>query len=148
MLAQAVANSIATSALVVIPYAVMGRWPPQEMLLMSGIGGALSPLVWRVYRAARGGPPGSIETDGIVPPSSMAWGSGRLIRGRTTSGGHTMSNGAWIGVGVALGAALGASTGQLALSVAIGAAIGAGLEIASHLARPDLNKRGDPADPS
>jgi hypothetical protein len=51
VLAQAIANSIAALAIVVIPFAVFGRWPPRELLLCSSIGGAMSPFAWRLYRA-------------------------------------------------------------------------------------------------
>jgi len=51
LLAQAIANSVAALAIVVIPFAVFGRWPPRELLLCSSIGGAMSPFAWRLYRA-------------------------------------------------------------------------------------------------
>ncbi len=51
LLAQAVANSIAAFALVVVPFAFMGRWPPPELFIVSSIGGALSPFAWRMSRA-------------------------------------------------------------------------------------------------
>lgn len=54
LFAQAVANSIAALALVVIPFAVFGRWPPRELLLCSTLGGASSPFAWRAYRGVRG----------------------------------------------------------------------------------------------
>jgi hypothetical protein len=54
LLAQAVAITIATLGIVVIPFAVIGRWPPQELLICSSIGGAMSPFWWRMYRAVRG----------------------------------------------------------------------------------------------
>ncbi len=56
LLAQAVANSIAAFALVVVPFAFMGRWPPPELFIGSSIGGALSPFAWRMFRAIYGGP--------------------------------------------------------------------------------------------
>jgi hypothetical protein len=56
LLAQSVANSIATVAIVVIPFALMGQWPPREMLIASSIGGAMSPFVWRLYRSIWGYP--------------------------------------------------------------------------------------------
>jgi hypothetical protein len=69
MLAQAVANSIAAVALVVIPFWLAGRWPPQEVLLGCSIGGALSPFAWRIYRAVRGSPEGSASEKDVKPPS-------------------------------------------------------------------------------
>jgi len=68
MLAQAVANSIAALALVVIPFWLAGRWPPQEVLLGSSIGGALSPFAWRIYRAARESPVGPASEKDVKPP--------------------------------------------------------------------------------
>jgi len=68
MLAQAVANSIAAVALVVIPFWLLGRWPPQEVLLGCSIGGALSPFAWRIYRAARGFPEGTSSEEDVKPP--------------------------------------------------------------------------------
>ena len=68
MLAQAVANSIATLSLVVIAFALMGRWPPQELLLGASIGGALSPFAWRAYRAVRAFPDGPSEKADSEPP--------------------------------------------------------------------------------
>ena len=56
MFSQTVANSIAAIAaiaIVVIPFAVLGRWPPWELLMCVSIGGALSPFAWRGYRAVR-----------------------------------------------------------------------------------------------
>jgi hypothetical protein len=50
-MAQSIANSIAAIAIVVIPFAVFGRWPPRELIVCSSIGGAISPFAWRVYRA-------------------------------------------------------------------------------------------------
>ena len=71
LLAQMVANTIATTAIVVVTFAVMGRWPPQELLMCSSIGGALSPFVWRIYRAVRsyyGGPTNAGDPE--QPPQS------------------------------------------------------------------------------
>jgi len=68
LLAQAVANSIAALALVVIPFWLVGRWPPQEVVLGSSIGGALSPFAWRIYRAARGSPEGTSSEKDVEPP--------------------------------------------------------------------------------
>ena len=68
LLAQAIANSIATLAIIVIPFAMMGRWPPQYLLLCSSFGGALSPFAWRMYRATRGYPSGPTEMGGSEPP--------------------------------------------------------------------------------
>jgi hypothetical protein len=50
-MAQSIANSIASFAIVVIPFAVFGRWPLRQLILCSSIGGAMSPFAWRVYRA-------------------------------------------------------------------------------------------------
>jgi len=69
LLAQAVANSIAAVALVVIPFWLAGRWPPQEVLLGCSIGGALSPFAWRIYRAARGSPERTSSEQDVKPPS-------------------------------------------------------------------------------
>ena len=69
LLAQAVANSIATLTLVVIPFWIVGRWPPQEVLLGCSIGGALSPFAWRIYRAARGSPERTSSEQDVKPPS-------------------------------------------------------------------------------
>ena len=69
LLAQAVANSIAAVALVVIPFWLAGRWPPQEVLLGCSIGGALSPFAWRIYRAARGSPERTSNEQDVKPPS-------------------------------------------------------------------------------
>ena len=69
LLAQAVANSIAALALVVIPFWLAGRWPPQEVLLGCSIGGALSPFAWRIYRTARGSPEGTSSDEDVKPPS-------------------------------------------------------------------------------
>jgi hypothetical protein len=69
MLAQAVANSIAALALVVIPFWLVGRWPPREVLLGCSIGGALSPFAWRIYRAARESPVGPASEKDTKPPS-------------------------------------------------------------------------------
>ena len=69
LLAQAVANSIAALALVVIPFWLAGRWPPREVLLGCSIGGALSPFAWRIYRAARGYPEGPSSEGDTTPPS-------------------------------------------------------------------------------
>jgi hypothetical protein len=68
MLAQAVANSIAAVALVVIPFWLVGRWP-QEVLLGCSIGGALSPFAWRIYRAARGSPERTSSEEDVKAPS-------------------------------------------------------------------------------
>ncbi len=69
LLAQAVANSIAALALVVIPFWLTGRWPPQEVLIGSSIGGALSPFAWRIYRAARRNPEGPASEKDVERPS-------------------------------------------------------------------------------
>jgi len=69
LLAQAVANSIAAVALVVIPFWLAGRWPPQEVLLGCSIGGALSPFAWRIYRTARESPEGPSSEEDVKPPS-------------------------------------------------------------------------------
>jgi hypothetical protein len=69
MLAQAIANSIAAVALVVISFWLVVRWPPQEALVGSSIGGALSPFAWRIYRAARGYPEGPASEKDVNPPS-------------------------------------------------------------------------------
>jgi|GEM_PF-2207581 hypothetical protein len=68
MLAQAIANSIAAWALVVISFWFVVRWPPQEALVGSSIGGALSPFAWRIYRAARGSPEGPASEKDVKPP--------------------------------------------------------------------------------
>jgi ABC-type uncharacterized transport system permease subunit len=54
LVAQWISTSIAIIGIVSIAFAVTGRWPPPYVLLGSSIGGALSPIVWRLYRAARG----------------------------------------------------------------------------------------------
>jgi hypothetical protein len=69
LLAQAVANSIAAFALVVIPFWLVGQWPPREVLLGCSIGGALSPFAWRIYRVARGYPEGTSSEEDVTPPS-------------------------------------------------------------------------------
>jgi hypothetical protein len=68
LLAQSLANSIAMIAIVVIAFAVIGRWPPQNLLLCSSIGGALSPFAWRMYRAVSSVPVVPTEIDGSEPP--------------------------------------------------------------------------------
>jgi hypothetical protein len=54
LLAQWISTSIAIIGIVAIAFAVTGRWPPPYVLLGSSIGGALSPIVWRLYRDVRG----------------------------------------------------------------------------------------------
>jgi hypothetical protein len=71
LLAQSLANSIAMIAIVVIAFAVIGRWPPQNLLLCSSIGGALSPFAWRMYRAVRSDPVVPTEIDGSEPPQRI-----------------------------------------------------------------------------
>jgi hypothetical protein len=68
LLAQAVANSIAAFALVVVPFAFMGRWPPPELFIGSSISAALSPFVWRMYRAIYGGPVSPSEEGDVERP--------------------------------------------------------------------------------
>jgi hypothetical protein len=62
------ANSIAAFAMVVIPFALFGRWPPRELLLCSSIGGALSPFAWRAYRAVSDNLGGQTNNGKVVPP--------------------------------------------------------------------------------
>ncbi len=81
LLAQAVANSIAAFALVVVPFAFMGRWPPPELFIGSSIGGALSPFVWRMYRAMFGYPVRPSDEGGAERPEVLggpqdAWDEG------------------------------------------------------------------------
>ena len=72
MVVQMVANSIAAFAIVVVPFAVFGRWPPRELLLFSSIGGAMSPFAWRAYRAVSdylGGKTKNVEGE-LRPPKN------------------------------------------------------------------------------
>jgi hypothetical protein len=68
LLAQAVANSIAAFAIVVVVFAFTGQWPPRVLLVGSSIGGAMSPLAWRTYRAIRPHPAGPPKALSSVNP--------------------------------------------------------------------------------
>jgi len=54
LFSQALAGAIVFAGLVVVVFALTGQWPPQEMFVGASIGGALSPLFWRVVRLATG----------------------------------------------------------------------------------------------
>ena len=69
LLAKFMCYAIAALALVVIPFWLVGRWPPWEVLLGCSIGGALSPFAWRIYRAARGYHKGTASEEDTAPPS-------------------------------------------------------------------------------
>ncbi len=48
---QSIAGAIVLIGIVVVAYAITGKWPPKYLLVSSSIGGGLSPFVWRIYRA-------------------------------------------------------------------------------------------------
>ena len=43
---QALVGAIVFTGLVVVVFALTGRWPPQEMFVGASLGVALSPLFW------------------------------------------------------------------------------------------------------
>jgi hypothetical protein len=53
LVSQAIANAVVAMSIVTVAFALTGRWPPPELLAGASIGGALSPVAWRTYRAFR-----------------------------------------------------------------------------------------------
>lgn len=52
--AQALTGAIIFAGLVTVVFALTGQWPSREMFVSASLGGALSPLFWRMVRSASG----------------------------------------------------------------------------------------------
>lgn len=68
LFAQVLTGAIVFTGLVVVVFTLTGQWPPQEMVMGASIGGALSPLFWRLIRWASGSAGESTDENKTVLP--------------------------------------------------------------------------------
>jgi hypothetical protein len=63
LFARALVGAIVFAGIVVVAFALTGRWPPQALFVGASIGGALSPAFWSLVRRASDRPSPSADTD-------------------------------------------------------------------------------------